>query len=173
MKKGFWTIFVSIAFGAFSCNPQKADTDPVEYARLKDSIVTNLMNNSDSITRSVLLSDTAYDPSCPVMIISAKPETQEYSNYRDIAIVYKNISSKNISAIRFKWYGVNAFNKPADMGVLDNGMGGGFDDQGLDSRETSRGSWSLLSRDLKRVVKAWVTEVAFTDGTNWKRKSLF
>ena len=28
--------------------------------------------------------------------------------------------------------------------------------------------WNILSRDLKKITKAWAYEVAFDDGTKWK-----
>jgi len=104
---------------------------------------------------------------CPVKILSAKPVEQEYSNYKDIRLSWKNISKKTISAIRFKWKGENAFGEPADMGVK-TGEGGGFSDDKLRPGKSDYGEWSILSRDLKKVTKAWVYEVAFEDGTKWE-----
>ncbi len=79
----------------------------------------------------------------------------------------KNVSKKTISAIRFKWTGINAFGEPADMGIT-NGEGGGFDDDKLRPSKSNSGEWSILSRDLKKVTKAWAYEVVFEDGTKWE-----
>ncbi len=103
----------------------------------------------------------------PVKILSARFVTKEYSNYKDIALSYKNVSKKRISAIRFKWYGENAFNEPADMGALNEGWGAGFTDDILRPGATGYGTWSILSKDGKKVLIAYPYEVAFEDGTKW------
>ncbi len=80
---------------------------------------------------------------------------------------YKNVSGKKISAIRFKWYGENSFDEPADMGGLKEGWGSGFADDGLRVGATDYGTWSILSRDGKKILIAYPYEVAFADGTKW------
>jgi hypothetical protein len=102
-----------------------------------------------------------------VKILSAKFVTKEYSNYKDIQLIYKNTGNKKISAIRFKWYGENAFNEPADMGGLKRGWGTGFVDDGLRAGKTDSGSWNILSRDGKKILIAYPYEIAFEDGTKW------
>jgi len=130
-------------------------------SKFKDSVmngITNEVNFKDTITQS----------EAPVKILSARPVQKEYSNYKDIRLSYKNVSNKTITAIRFKWHGLNAFNEPADMGIMSDGFGGGFSDDRLRPGKTDYGVWSILSRDLKKVTKAWVTEVVFEDGTKWE-----
>jgi len=117
-----------------------------------------------------MFEDTLNLGSAPVVVISARPVSKEYSSYKDVSLTYKNVSGKKISAIKFQWYGENAFHKPADCGVLSNGFGGGFMDEGLGIGRTASGTWNILSRDLKKIIKAWPTEVAFDDGTNWTVK---
>lgn len=112
--------------------------------------------------------DTAGLYLAPVKVLIAKFVSKEYSNYKDIALKYKNVSSKKISAIRFKWYGENSFNEPADMGGLRDGWGGGFTDDGLRPGSTSYGEWSIFSKDGKKVLIAYPYEVAFDDGTKWE-----
>lgn len=104
----------------------------------------------------------------PVKVLSAKFVTKEYSNYKDISLTYKNVSGKRISAIKFKWYGINAFNEPADMGGLSEGWGSGFSDDGLRAGATDYGTWSILSKDGKKVMIAYPYEVAFENGTKWE-----
>lgn len=48
------------------------------------------------------------------------------------------------------------------------GLGGGYTDDILSPGKTDDGEWGILSRDAKKVVAAWVTEVVFEDGTKWK-----
>jgi len=84
-------------------------------------------------------------------------------------LTYKNVSGKKIEAIRFRWYGEDAFGDPADMGGLFNdGTGGGFDDDPLRPGQTRTSSWDILSSRGKKVKKAWAYEVAFSDGTKWE-----
>lgn len=104
----------------------------------------------------------------PVKVLSAKFVTKEYSNYKDISLRYKNVSDKVVTAIRFKWYGENAFNEPADMGGLREGWGGGFTDDALRPGASDYGQWSILSRDGKKVLIAYPYEVVFKDGTKWE-----
>ncbi len=118
------------------------------------------------MNQDIAFSDTASQSNCPVKVIVARPITKEYSNYKDVSLTYKNISNKTIEAIKFKWYGLNAFGEPADMGVSD-GIGSGFDDDKLRAGKTVTNQWNILSKDLKKIVKAWAYEVVFEDGTKW------
>lgn len=102
----------------------------------------------------------------PVKVLSAKFVSKEYSSYKDIALRYKNVSQKVITAIRFKWYGKNAFDEPADVGGY-NGWGGGFRDEPLRPGATDYSEWSISSRDGKKILIAYPYEVVFEDGTKW------
>ena len=104
----------------------------------------------------------------PVVVTSAKFVTKEYSNYKDVSLSFKNVSDKKISAIRFKWYGENSFNEAADMGGLRNGWGGGFTDDAIRVGAKDYATWSVLSRDGKKILIAYPYEVAFEDGTKWE-----
>lgn len=83
----------------------------------------------------------------------------------------KTFPAKTISAIRFGWYGLDAFGDPANIGPLSNGFGGGYSDTELKGGKKETSKWSVITTNLKKVVKAWVTEVAFEDGTKWKAQS--
>ena len=116
--------------------------------------------------------DTAGLYLSPINVISARFVEKEYSNYKDVSLRYKNVSNKKVSAIRFKWYGENAFNEPADVGGLyRNGWGGGFDDEGLSVGRTTSSVWNILSKDGRKILIAYPYEVAFADGTKWELKN--
>jgi hypothetical protein len=104
----------------------------------------------------------------PIKVVSAKFVTKEYSNYKDISLRFKNVSSKVVTAIRFKWYGENAFNEPADMGGLREGWGGGFTDDAIRPGASDYGEWSILSKDGKKILIAYPYEVVYKDGTKWE-----
>lgn len=146
---------------------------------LENSIVKSINELPNSIEQSVTKIreekngvGAKYDTGglylAPIKVLSAKFVTREYSNYKDIALRYKNVSGKVVTAIRFKWYGENAFNEPADMGGLREGWGGGFSDDALRPGATDYGQWSILSRDGKKVLIAYPYEVVFKDGTKWE-----
>lgn len=160
---------ISLAFlGCSSNNTSENNNDSLISNEREAEIRDSLKQVVDkSITNSLI--DTAGLSKSPVKVLSAKLNKREYSNYRDISIKFKNVSGKAISGIKFKWYGVNAFNEPADMGnsVLE-GFGGGFTDDELRPGKIQESEWSILSRDGKKVKIAWPHEVAFADGTTWK-----
>jgi|GEM_PF-1435837 len=115
--------------------------------------------------------DTAGDGDSPVKITSARFIEKEYSNYKSVRLSYRNISGKKIDAIKFRWYGTNAFGDPAECGSYsDIGLGGGFTDDPLGAGNSDYGIWDILSKDGKTIKRAWVTEVAFHDGTKWEHE---
>lgn len=120
--------------------------------------------------KKIEMSDTAKLYDAPVKILSAKFVTKEYSNYKGVFLSYKNVSGKSIAAIRFKWYGENAFGEPADMSGPRDGWGGGFTDDVLNPGRTDNGTWDILSKDGKKIITAYPYEVAFTDGSKWTLK---
>jgi hypothetical protein len=136
--------------------------DSIEFADRVDSMVSDRIRN--------VYFDTVGVAQGPVKITSAKLVSREYSSSKDIRLVWKNVSSKKISAIRFRWYGLNAFNEPADMGIssLQRGFGSGFTDTPLSAGRSDSGTWEIMSKDGKKVVAAWPFEVAFEDGSKWK-----
>jgi len=115
------------------------------------------------------LFDTVGLSKSPIKVISAKIVQQDYSTFRSVKLRYKNISGKAISGIRFKWYGTNAFNEPADLGnSFAEGFGAGFTDEEMRAGKVESSQWDVLSRDAKKIQLAWPYEVSFADGTSWK-----
>lgn len=171
MKKILLIITISLLF--YSCEShKKVKTQSQIKQEISDSL--EIKDRVDDYMNKLNLSmkwDTAGFSKSGLIITNAKFFTEEYSNYKSVRLTYKNVSGKRIKAIRFKWYGVNAFGEPADCGNLDyDGFGGGFDDSGLGSGRTTYGIWSVLSRDGDKIIKAWATEIAFEDGTKWESK---
>lgn len=131
----------------------------------------NIARRADSMAKSWIRSayiDTVGISQAPVKVISVRLVEREYSNYKDIRLTWKNVGSKKIEAIRFKWYGTNAFGEPADMGSnsMTEGVGGGFTDRPLKPGKVDSGTWEIMSKDGKKAM-AWPYEVAFEDGTKW------
>lgn len=149
------------------------------YEQLKKEIENRILGLKNSLGESIQKSreekhgaGAKYDTGglylAPVKVLSARFTKKEYSTYKDISLTFKNVSSKVVSGIRFKWYGENAFNEPADMSGIIDGWGTGFTDDELKPGKTDSGTWGVLSKDGKKVLIAYPYEVAFKDGTKWK-----
>ena len=146
--------------------------DSVSVAQTGKTIHERAIERTDSLleasTKNVLL-DTVGLYKAPVKVTKAVLFKKEYSSYRDIRLTYKNVSTKTIAAIKFRWMGTNAFGDPADMGTsMAEGFGSGFTDDILKPGKSETSEWGILSRDGKKVELAWPYEVAFTDGTKWE-----
>lgn len=171
MKKILLIVTITLLF--YSCESNKTVKTKAQIEQeISDSL--KIQNQVDDYMEKLDLSikwDTAGFSKSGLIITNAKFFTEEYSSYKSVRLTYKNVSGKRIKAIRFKWYGVNAFGEPADCGSInDDGFGGGFDDSGLGSGKTTYGVWGILSRDGDEIIKAWATEIVFEDGTKWKSK---
>lgn len=120
--------------------------------------------------REQMVMDTAGVYLSPIQIIDYSIIDSESGSYRNIKANYKNTSTKKVTAIRFKWYGVNAFNEPSDLGPLDNGIGTGESDTPLRPGASESAIWETLSKDLKKIRVFYPYEVMFDDGTKWELK---
>lgn len=166
-------IFLLLLIPVLSCQqyPPSKQTS-ADSTTLVAAMDTEGKSDSNDELEKVMF-DTVGLSAAPVKIILAKLVKKEYSNYRDIRLSYQNVSDKTITAIRFQWYGTNAFGEPAEMGgSIVRGFGGGFTDDILKAGRKDDGEWSISSRDAKKVELAWPTEVVFSDGTKWKSSSL-
>jgi len=128
--------------------------------------------STDSIVKDIQFKanfDTNGLYKAPVKVIKARLYTEEYSSFRDISLTFKNVSGKKIEGIRFRWYGLNVFGDPADMGAsFFEGFGSGFTDDILYPNQTTSASWDINSGNAKKIVLAWPYEVVFTDGEKWE-----
>jgi hypothetical protein len=144
--------------------------DSFSKAKYGESVAEHVKKMTDSVIGKAML-DTVGLYKAPVKILVAKIVKKEYSSFRSVYLQYKNVSDKEIAGIKFRWYGINAFNGPADLGsTYAAGFGGGFTDDNLRPGKSSDGRWDVLSRDAKKIKIAWPIEVSFTDGTSWKIK---
>jgi hypothetical protein len=162
-----------------ACEPSPQEKQKTEVQRLLErdsfsratygeSADQHIKHETQKIISKAML-DTIGVYKAPVKVLVARIVKKEYSTYRSVHLTYKNVSGKMISGIKFKWYGVNAFNEPADLGsTFAEGFGGGFTDDSLKPGRTGDGTWDVLSRDAKKIKVAWPYEVSFDDGTSWK-----
>ncbi|MBF4467305.1 hypothetical protein [Flavobacterium sp. LC2016-12] len=125
------------------------------------------LSPSDSIKQEFL--NTQNNIGSPIKIISSKLLKNQYSDHKDIKLVYKNVSKKKIGAIRFEWYCENAFNKPASgKFFFIKGKSEGTTHLAINSRQTRSQIWESFSTDAKTIISARAYFVAFSDGTTWK-----
>lgn len=148
---------------------EKARQDSIALADSLAAIFKEEAKRGNSMDKESFL-DTTGVYLAPVKVTKAVFFRDEYSSFYSIRLNYKNTSGRNIQAIRFEWYGENAFGEPADMTGIYNGYGGGFSDDLLRAGSSTSSVWSVLSRDGKKVIGARAYEVAFSDGTKWERK---
>lgn len=145
-----------------------------EKEHFKDSFKKDILAREDSTFQSVLLQDTVLAKDGPIKILSFSIIRSDGGDYRNVRLSYQNVSQKKVSAIRFRWFGENAFGEPADMGGVsifgNKGFGGGYTDDPIAAGAKDMGIWKILSKDAKKAIAAWPIEVVFADGTKWKIK---
>lgn len=140
--------------------------DSVRTARQVDSMVKETIN---SVYRNV--ADSSGSWRSPVQVMKAVMVKNEYTSTRSVRLSYKNVSEKKVAAIKFRWYGVDAFGEPADMGDSFEGLGSGLDNDGLNVGAKKTGTWNVYSSRGRKVTSACAIEVAFDDGSVWKLKN--
>jgi hypothetical protein len=134
--------------------------------------VQKKMDEYDEKLKNAINWDTVGVYKSGLIIKKARFVSEEYSNYKSVQLSYTNKTGKKIKAIKFKWYGINSFNEPADCGNYSEiGFGGGFDDDGLGINKSTTSTWDVLSNDGDKIVKAWAYQISFEDGTNWKSET--
>lgn len=149
-----------------STNQVAMTTTKLDYQQLKHN---DTLNKVDSIKKTFL--DTYNKKETPVKIISAKLLKTQYSDHKDIKLRYKNISKKNIKAIRFEWYCENAFEKPANgKNFFVTGKSEGYTDNSLKIQESRSQTWEDFSTDANTIISARAYLVVFSDGTKWNLK---
>lgn len=157
------------AFDSAEERAERARQDSIVLADSLASIYASQYKINGSTGKESFM-DTTGIYLAPVKVTRAVFFREEYSSFYSVRLNYKNVSGKDIQAIRFEWYGENAFSEPADMGSGSDGHGRGFSDDLLRSGSSTSGAWSILSRDGKKIIGARAYEVAFADGTKWARE---
>lgn len=160
--KNFFAILSAILL--ISCKKEENKYSPeveMKAQQMVDSITTSVKKESALENKE--------DSNAPVTVIKSRFIEKEFSNYKDVELTYKNVSNKDIKAIKFEWYGEDSFGEPADMGITD-GNGGGFTDDILKAGKKRTSEWNVLSRNGDKILTAKAYEVIFTDGTKWKAK---
>lgn len=90
----------------------------------------------------------------------------DYSDYKNIKIAYKNNTGKDIDAILFRWYDLkDIFDEDVDATLSK----AGYDDDGLKKGRTTTSTWELNEPKVKSG-KAYIEKIMFSDGTKWENE---
>ncbi|KRD12869.1 hypothetical protein ASE21_02870 [Flavobacterium sp. Root901] len=130
----------------------------------------NVLENKDS-SNSVKgnFSNKSLQENSSIKIIESKLIKNQYSDHRDIKIVFKNSGKKDIQAIKFEWYCENSFNEPANGRYFyGEGRFTGEITCLLKAGKSVTKVWEDFSTDANRIMNARAYYVVFTDGTKWK-----
>ena len=150
------------------CVQSSSKLDERTKNKMRDSIYAAFQKQGDAYLDS-LLTDTTGVHTSPIKVTKARIVSREYTNYKDIELTFVNTSNVAVTEIKFRWYGLNVFGEPADMGsYLHEGYGGGFTDEKLLPGRKTSATWSIMSKDAKKVKVAWPLEVVLADETKWK-----
>lgn len=169
-------IIVMLPFLLMACTKGQPETQSQELSDAEIELkATQMVDSAIAAGESEALDGQAKkaqnQAGAPVEVLKAELVDVEYSNRRNISLKFKNNSDKVVTAIRFEWFGKDAFGDPADMGnPIRSGIGGGFTDDKLRPGKTDYATWDIYSQDAKTVTAARAYEVAFEDGTKWTAK---
>lgn len=169
MKKTLLVLFnLMIILG---CKKKTSNSIIPKKPELEQTNFKNLpaKNKKDSIKQ--LFTNNKNELHSPVKIVSYKLLPNQYSNHKDIQIVYKNATRKDIEAIKFEWYCENSFKEPAH-GKYFYIQGKSREDVSelLKAGRIETRIWEDFSTDANKIIKARAYFVIFADGTTWELK---
>ncbi|SEN84679.1 hypothetical protein SAMN05444671_2243 [Flavobacterium sp. CF108] len=172
MKK-YFIITLSTLLLIFGCSKTKpksiAHTKPV-YVQINNHHQPEEKENSTPSIKDDFLQNKNSKNS-PVTIVASNLSRAQYSDHKDIKIVFKNSSKKDIQAIKLEWYCENSFDEPANGRYFyGKGRSTGEIAYLLKTGETSSKTWEDFSTDANRIIKVRAYYVVFTNGTKWELK---
>lgn len=162
-------LLFSIPVIIISCNKtnKKEFSDHTQTNPKTEQNYSNKLSFNDSI-KQVLL-DTTNTHNSPIRIISSKIFNDPYSDHKNIKITYKNVTKKDIKGIKFEWYCLNSFEKPASgKSFFVKGKSTGIVTDYLKKGKTKSKIWEDFSTDALTIPSVRAYEVIFNDGTTWK-----
>ncbi|MCD0467185.1 hypothetical protein [Flavobacterium sp. ENC] len=166
-------IIVVLIVIVLSCQKKKEKSSGYVRATLTDTAmnVYSPQSSYEMVKTKYLKNDSLSD--YPVKIISTKLFKNQYSTFKNIRLTFKNVSRKNIHAIKFQWYTENALAEPSNLrSFFNRGESSGlYTADLLKPGKTSSVIFEEFSSDAKRVIAARPYEVVFSDGTKWYIKN--
>ncbi|KRB57734.1 hypothetical protein [Flavobacterium sp. Root186] len=172
MKKYFILAFVTLLLisGCSKTQPKNIGQVKPVYVQINNyHQPEEKENNTTSIKDDFL--KTKNSKNSPVTIVSTSLSRAQYSDHKDIKIVFKNSSKKNIQAIKLEWYCENSFDEPANGRYFyGKGRSTGEIAHLLKPGKVKSKIWEDFSTDANRIIKVRAYYVVFTDGTKWELK---
>ena len=88
-------------------------------------------------------------------------------------MTFKNVTKKDIQAIKFQWYTENALGEPSNLrsSFYLRGESCGLYTEFFKKKGTSTVIFEEFSSDAKRIIGAQAYEVVFSDGTKWNPRN--
>lgn len=154
------TIILFFILLLLSCNKTKQSTV------VSEETVKNTKNNNPVQIKKDSLPKRE---KAPVTIISATLIKNQYSDHKDIKIVFKNSGRKTIKAIKFEWFCLNSFDEPAS-GRFFYGEGR-FTTNSVHIIKPGQIKSEFLedfSTDANHIVTTRAYYIVYTDGSKWK-----
>lgn len=152
-----------------ACQPAQVKHTAADSMLASDYYSQDFRDSAIHQIKKDALFDTAGISKAPVRVTKFWLKKGDYSNYKDVSFTFKNVSDKRIEAVRFRWYGLDAFGEPAELGnPMLEGFGGGFDDDAIGLNKSRTVTYGIMSRNAKKLILVWPIEIAFADGTTWK-----
>ncbi|MEP6803227.1 MAG: hypothetical protein ABI892_01800 [Flavobacterium sp.] len=168
MKKNFLLLMILILTSCTSKSNKDIlkNTHKEEYNIEENTKKKDEKGIRDSIKEN--FAETSKIKNSPVKIISSKLYKNQYSDHKDIKLTYKNLTKKDIKAIKFEWYCENVFDEPSNgQYFYVKGVANGHTDILLKSGKTDSKIWEDFSTDAYQIIAARAYFVIFTDGTKW------
>lgn len=165
-------IIVMLMVIVLSCQNKKENSSGNVREVLPDTAVNQDSPESshEMVKAKYFKNDSGRD--YPVKIISTRLFKNQYSTFKNIRLTFKNVSRKNIQAIKFQWYTENALAEPSNLRSFYNrGESCGLYTNLLKQGKTSSIIFEEFSSDAKKIIAARPYEVVFSDGTKWAIKN--
>ncbi|MBF4493512.1 hypothetical protein IRZ83_15225 [Flavobacterium sp. JLP] len=166
MRRILISFIIMIISGCGKTNKKEPQNNVEIIPKTETSVETE---TTDSLNLKEKFLDTTNIKTSPVKILSSKLFKNEYSDHKDIQLIYKNVSKTDIKAIKFEWYCENSFDKPASgRSFFIKGEYTGETTFLLKKQNTAFKIWEDFSTDANTIIAARAYEVIFTNGTKWK-----
>lgn len=146
----------------------------LKYAKDNDNLFKDVLSKKEQEDKKIaeaLKKELVANKNIPLKILDVDIDYNSIGT-PEVTLGIKNLSNKTIKAYEMILYCYDDFNRPVNRFLGNsNRFDGISQDNNLVSGETQYDTWNLTLYDLTTQVKnAKVTNIVFTDGTNWKAK---
>ncbi|KAF2342392.1 hypothetical protein [Flavobacterium tistrianum] len=135
----------------------------------KNSKLAKSLTNSTPILKPKDTLAKKNNQTSPIKIIRATLHKNDYSQHKDISLIFKNTGQKSIKAIKLEWFCINSFEEPAS-GRSFYGEGRFTENSThlLKPGQLRTEFWEDFSTDADKIIEIRAYHIVFTDGTKWE-----